>query len=173
MYLIRSGEIKVEKFQPFHGMITMINDFSIATNEKNPGCYKLMSVEDGFGNTVNFVVAPNTYFVDHVTMEVGDMVTGFYDANAPVPLIFPPQYRAIVMAKDIQYENVKVDYFNSQLVSSDNQLKLNIGPSTQILLENDQTFTQNPANRNLIVIYGTTTMSIPAQTTPYEIIVMC
>ncbi|WML32884.1 hypothetical protein [Clostridium sp. OS1-26] len=163
----------MEKFQPFHGMITMINDFSIATNEKNPGCYKLMSVEDGFGNTVNFVVAPNTYFVDHVTMEVGDMVTGFYDANAPVPLIFPPQYRAIVMAKDIQYENVKVDYFNSQLVSSDNQLKLNIGPSTQILLENDQTFTQNPANRNLIVIYGTTTMSIPAQTTPYEIIVMC
>ena len=31
---------------------------------------------------------------------LGDMVTGFYDANAPVPLIFPPQFRAIVMAKD-------------------------------------------------------------------------
>ncbi|MTK12866.1 MAG: hypothetical protein F8N39_12540 [Clostridiaceae bacterium] len=163
----------MEKFLTFHGIITMISDFSIATNETNPGCYKLMSVEDGSGNTVNFVVAPNTYFVDHVTMEVGDMVTGFYDANAPVPLIFPPQYRAIVMAKDTQYQNVKVDYFNSQLVSSDNQLKLNIGPSTQIVLENDQAFTQNPANRNLIVIYGPTTMSIPAQTTPYEIIVMC
>lgn len=163
----------MENFQPFHGIITMINDFSIDESGKNAGCYKLMSVEDGVGNLVNFVVAPDTYFVDHVMMEVGDMVTGFYDANAPVPLIFPPQYRAIVMAKDTQYQNVKVDYFNSQLVSSDNQLKLNIGPSTQILLENDQAFTQNPANRNLIVIYGPTTRSIPAQTTPYEIIVMC
>ena len=28
-------------------------------------------------------------------------------------------------------------------------------------------------NRNLIVIYGATTKSIPAQTTPYKIIVMC
>lgn len=163
----------MENFQPFHGIITMISDFGIDESGESAGCYKLMSVEDGLGNLVNFVVAPDTYFVDHVMMEVGDMVTGFYDANAPVPLIFPPQYRAIVMAKDTQYQNVKVDHFNSQLVSSDNQLKLNIGPSTQIVLENDQAFTQNPANRNLIVVYGPTTRSIPAQTTPYEIIVMC
>ena len=101
------------------------------------------------------------------------MVTGFYDANAPVPMIFPPQFRAIVMARDTQYQNVKVDYFNNQLVSSDNNLKLNIAPWTQIVLENGQAFTRNPANRNLIVVYGATTKSIPAQTTPYKIIVMC
>lgn len=101
------------------------------------------------------------------------MVTGFYDANAAVPLIFPPQFRAIVMTRDTQFRNVKVDYFNSQLISSDNTLKLNISPYTQILLENGQAFTRNPANRNLIVTYGPTTMSIPAQTTPYKIIVMC
>jgi hypothetical protein len=106
-------------------------------------------------------------------MALGDMVTGFYDANAAVPLIFPPQFRAIVMAKDELYQNVKVDYFNDQLVSSDNSLKLNIAPWTQIVLENGQYFTRNPANRNLIVIYGATTRSIPAQTSPYKIIVMC
>ena len=100
-------------------------------------------------------------------------VTGFYDADAPVPLIFPPQYRAIVMTIDSPYQSVKVDFFNRQLESSDGSLKLNISPSTQILLENGQLFNRNPANRNLIVVYGATTRSIPAQTTPYQIIVMC
>jgi len=163
----------MENFQPFHGMITMINDFWIDANEESSGCYKLMSVDNGYGTLVNFVVTPSTYFVDHVMMTIGDIVTGFYDANAAVPLIFPPQFRAIVMARDALYQNVKVDYFNDQLVSSDNNLKLNIAPWTQLLLENGQAFTKIPTNRNLIVVYGATTRSIPAQTNPYKIIVMC
>jgi len=163
----------MENFQPFHGVVTMINDFWIDGNGEGAGCYKLMSVENEQGSLVNFVVTPTTYFVDHVMVIPGNMITGFYDANAAVPLIFPPQFRAIVMARDTQYQNVKVHYFNSQLVSSDNTLRLNISPRTQIVLENGQAFNNNPANRNLIVDYGATTKSIPAQTTPYKIIVMC
>jgi len=163
----------MENFEPFHGMITMINDFWIDANKESSVCYKLMSVENRYGTLVNFVVTPSTYFVDHVMMRLGDVVTGFYDANAAVPMIFPPQFRAIVMARDVHYQNVKVDYFNDQLVSSDNNLKLNIAPWTQIVIENGQAFTRSPANRNLIVTYGATTRSIPAQTTPYNIIVMC
>jgi len=163
----------MEKFEPFHGMITIINDFWTGSNEEGAACYKLMSIDNGYGTLVNFVVTPNTYFVDHVMVTPGNMVTGFYDVNAPIPLIYPPQFRAIVMARDTQYQNVKVDYFNSQLISSDNNLKLNIGQHTQIVLENGQAFNNNLANRNLIVVYGATTKSIPAQTTPYKIIVMC
>ena len=163
----------MKRFQPFHGMITMITDFLVDETGEGVGCYKLMSVEDGHGSLVNFVVSPNTYFVDHVMVAVGDMVTGFYDSMAPTPLIFPPQFRALVMARDNQYQNVEVDFFNSQLVNSDNTLRLNIGLSTQIVLENGQAFTRSPTNRNLIVVYGPTTRSIPAQTTPYKIIVMC
>jgi hypothetical protein len=163
----------MEKFQSFHGMITMINDFVISGDGESSGCYKLMSVDDGYGTLVNFVVTPTTYFVDHVMVTPGNMVTGFYDANVAVPMIFPPQFRAIVMSRDTPYRNVKVDYFNRQLVSSDNNLKLNISTLTQIVLENGQAFNNNPENRNLIVVYGATTMSIPAQTTPYKIIVMC
>lgn len=161
------------KFLSFKGTITTINDFFIGGSDGVEGCYKLMSVENEYGNLVNFIVTPSTYFVDHITVEPGDIVTGFYDGNAPVPLIFPPQYNAIVMAEDELYQNVKVDYFNNELVSSDYTLKLNIASSTQIILENDQIFTGNLANRNLIVVYGSTTKSIPAQTTPYKIIVMC
>lgn len=163
----------MKNFQSFSGFITRIDDFWINESGEGAGCYKLMSVEDGYGTIVNFVVSPATYFVDHTMVRIGDKVTGFYDTNIAVPLIFPPQFRAIVMAIDTPYRNVKVDYFNSQLVSSDNNLKLNISPYTLIVLENEQAFTRNPANRNLIVVYGATTKSIPAQTTPYKIIVMC
>lgn len=160
-------------FQSFRGVVIMINDFLINEKGEGSGCYKIVTLDNGYGAVVNFVVSPNTYFVDHVTLNIGDRVTGFYDGNAPVPLIYPPQFRAIVIARDNRYENVKVDLFNSELVSSDNSLKLNIGPNTKILLTNNQVFTQNPASRNLIVVYGATTKSIPAQTTPSKIIVMC
>jgi hypothetical protein len=159
-------------FLSFFGTITMIDDFWTGIEEPS-GCFKIMSVQNRDGSIVNFVVSPATYFVDHITAAAGDHVIGFYDANAAVPLIFPPQFRAIVMAKVTRGQNVKVDYFNSQLISSDGMLKINIAPFTQILLENGQAFTRNPANRNLIVVYGAATMSIPAQTTPYRIIVMC
>lgn len=100
-------------------------------------------------------------------------MTGFYDADAPVPLIYPPQYRAIVMAKAHTDRFVSVSFFNSQLLSSDGNLKLNLSRQTEIVLENGQDFNGNPANRDLIVIYGATTRSIPAQTTPYKVIVLC
>jgi len=159
-------------FQAFNGTITLIDDFSIGQNNE-AGCYKLITVENGNGNVVNFVVEPTTYFVDHLMVQVGDRVTGFYDANALVPLIYPPQFRALVIAKDSPNQNVKVAFFNDQLVSSDGTLKLNISSYTKILLENGQAFTGNIANRNLIVVYGATTRSIPAQTTPNKVIVMC
>ncbi len=159
-------------FGSFYGVVSAINDFWTG-NDETSGCYKFMTVQNSEEDIVNFVISPATYFVGHIMVSVGDTVTGFYDANAPVPLIYPPQYQAIVVASAVQGANVKVDYFDSQLVSSDGTLKINLSPRTQMMLENGQAFTGNPANRNLIVIYGISTRSIPAQTTPYEIIVMC
>lgn len=159
-------------FGSFAGVITAINDF-VTEDERAAGCRKLMSVSGRDGNTVNFVVTPATYFVGHATVRVGNQVTGYYDANAPMLLIYPPQHEAVVMARQSRTLNVKVDYFDAQLLSGDGTLKLNLSPSTLMLLENDQLFTGNPANRNLIVVYGPTTRSIPAQTTPLRIIVMC
>lgn len=159
-------------FGSFIGTVTMIADFW--ENSQGPSeCYKLMTVKNTNGNIVNFVITPTTYFVDHIIISIGDPVIGYYDAEAPAPMIYPPQYRAIVMARLSQNQNVKVDFFNSQLISSDGALRLMISPFTQILQENGQFFTGNPANHNLIVQYGASTKSIPAQTVPYKIIVMC
>lgn len=107
------------KFAAFSGTVTRIEDFYPSQDDASVGCYKLMSLESIDKGPVNFVISPGTYFVDHEVVEVGDEVTGFYDANAPALLIYPPQYPAIVMAKDTVYQNVTVDYFNNQLISSD------------------------------------------------------
>lgn len=160
-------------FQSFNGVVTMISNFGVGTNDDGGGCYKLLSVDNRQGMLVNFVVEPTTYFIDHMMVRVGDKIIGFYDANVPVPLIYPPQYRAVVIAVDSPHQHVKVDYFNEYLESSDGQLRLNVSPSTSVLLENGQQFTGNLTNRNLIVSYSSTTKSIPAQTTPSQIIVMC
>ena len=162
-----------QKFAAFSGTVTRIEDFYPGQDNASAGCYKLMSLESVDRGTVNFMISPITYFVNHEVIEVGDEVTGFYDANAPTILIYPPQYPAIVMAKNTITQNVTVDYFDNQLISSDGNLKLNIAPYTELILTNDQIFNRYPRNRNLIVVYGPTTFSIPAQTTPYQIIVLC
>ncbi len=161
------------KFYLFQGIVTNISDFQISPNNEENGCYKIFTVQDNSGAIVHFIVAPSTFFIDHLIVQPGDQVTGFYDGDAPVPLIYPPRYDAIAMVKDLPYQNVKADYFNSQLVSSDGALKLNIVPSTHIILKNDQPYNGSLMNRNLIVLYGASTKSIPAQTTPYRIIVWC
>src|SRR5699024_6094424 len=116
---------------------------------------------------------PSTYVVNQDMIAIGDTVTGYYDANAPAILIYPPQYQALIMVKEQTYQNVKVSYFNSALISIDNQLNLNIHPYTQIITTNRQAFTSNIANLTINVIYGPSTKSIPAQTTPHKIIMLC
>lgn len=160
-------------FYSFQGTVTMISDFNTGQNGETAGCNKFISVVNETGAVVNFVVSPSTYFADQAIVAVGDRVRGYYDGNAPTILIYPPQYQALVMVKEVTNRNVKVAYFNNQLVSSDGQLQLNLSPYTPILLTNGQPFSSIPTNRDLIVIYGPSTMSIPAQTTPYQIIVLC
>lgn len=163
---------KTQKFAGFSGTVMQIEDFYPSEGLK-AGCYKLMSLGNKNKEPVNFVISPETYFVNYEVVKVGDKVTGFYDANAPAILIYPPQYPAIVISKNKEYQNVIVDYFNKELINSDGNLKLNLAPSTKVILTNNQPFTGYPGNRNLIVIYGPTTKSIPAKTTPYKIIVLC
>lgn len=158
-------------FQSISGIIIAISD--LLTVPEKMGCYKIISIQKMDGEIVNFIISPETYFVDHIMVRPGDMVSGFYDSNAPVPLIYPPQYQAVVMARAEPGRNVKVDFFDEDLVSSDGMLKLNLAPTTRILLENGQAFTGNPAKRYLIAVYGPATRSIPAQTTPEQIVVLC
>ena len=46
-------------------------------------------------------------------------------------------------------------------------------PSTTVVTQNNQTYLGNPGGHTLVVLYSQTTRSIPPQTTPDKIIVLC
>ena len=83
----------------------------------------------------------------------------------------------------IEGQNIKVDKFDSDLVSGDKTLKLKLSDETEIEWLNGikifffvkptpEQLADLIANKKLIVFYGATTKSIPAQTTPTKIIVL-
>ncbi len=137
------------------------------------GCMIFVTLEDMDGNTVNFMMTPSTYVLDFDTLSVGMLCTFWYSADAPMPLIYPPQYNAAAAAQVKNGRNVDVGYYNVSLVNEDQTLELNMDGSVDVRTTNNQYFQGSPANHNLMVVYGSSTRSIPAQTTPSKIIVLC
>lgn len=142
------------------------------TNLPDRCCTLQISVATGNG-IVNLMLTPKTYVVNNLRLRRGMSIIAFYDADAPALLIFPPQYRALVIAQKSPQESVALMYFDDNLVSSNRSLQLNLAPSTTITTANGQMFDCNPGNNYLLVYYTVTTRSIPPQTTPRRIIVMC
>lgn len=162
-------ELKVEdefSFGSFTGVVKEINDFTAIKGSK------IISVESEEGAPANFIVSKDTYIVNNAEIKVGSVITGYYNANAPMILIYPPQYNVEVVVVQSGDYNVKVDVFDEDLVSKDHSLQLNISNETEIILPDGTPFKGELANRKLVVIYGASTKSIPAQTTPTKIIVL-
>ena len=152
------------------GTITSISDY------ENNGCVKLFQLAKDGGGTVDFMVDSGTYIVNNEPYSEGMRVTFYYDTNQPAVLMYPPQHRAVVGVSENAVgsgESVKVDYFNRNLISSDNTLRLNIGPDTMIYMQNGQYFNGSVRGRDLLAFYSITTMRTPAQPTPQKIVVLC
>lgn len=137
------------------------------------GCMIFATVEDTDGNTVNFILTPSAYVVDFETLSVGMLCTFWYSMDAPMPLIYPPQYNAVAAAQEKKGRMVNVGYYNASLVNEDQTLQLNLDGSVDVRTTNNQYFQGNPANHNLVVLYSNSTRSIPAQTTPSKVVVLC
>lgn len=156
----------VSNYQSVTGIVQSVS------NQSDNCCNLQVSLitENGI---VNLIVTPETYVVNNLRLMRGMSIIAFYDADAPAVLIFPPQYRALVIAQKSPREFVELKYFNDDLVSADNTLQLNLGSNTMITTANGQMFGCNPGNHWLLVYYSATTRSIPPQTTPRRVIVMC
>ncbi len=142
-------------------------------NRRADGCMIFATMEDMDGNTINFIITPSTFVVDWETLSVGMKCTFWYRADAPMPLIYPPQYNAVVAAQEKNGRMIDVGYYNASMVNDAQTLQLNIDGNVDIRTTNNQYFQGSPANHNLVVVYNTSTRSIPAQTTPGEIVVLC
>lgn len=100
-------------FLSFQGTITAITNFPTKRGAES-GCRQMLSLENKNQEVVHFITSKLTYFHNHQAFIPGDNVIGFYDANTPVPLIYPPRYRALVVAP------VTSDIFLPQITSTAN-----------------------------------------------------
>ena len=142
-------------------------------NRRANGCMIFVTLEDMNENTVNFVMTPTTFVVDFETLSVGMNCTFWYAADAPAPLIYPPQYNAVAAAQVKNGQFVDVGFYNMSLVNDSQTLQLNMDGSVDVRTTNNQYFQGSPANLNLAVVYSSSTRSIPAQTTPMKVYVLC
>ena len=95
----------------------------------------------------------------------GDALKIVVDGNSPAPAIIPAQYSAAAVLKT--EENVYVGSFNKTddgFVSADNTLALE--------LEGTDFVAEEIEGKDVVVIYGTSTRSIPAITVPSQIIAL-
>jgi hypothetical protein len=128
----------------------------------------------------DFNVVDSTFILGEKP-KVGDTITGFYDANRPIIMIYPTQYTAVVIVNGGDYGNVFVDRFhthasdNDEMLSADGRLRLNpANPDTKIVSQGGQDATGwDLDGRLLVVAYDLATRSIPPLAfAPEKIIVM-
>ena len=161
------------RYSPVYGTVTSVNPLMTSSEDKS--CNMIISImSESLGQT-NFIVTPQTYVLDQYSFHTGDSIVAFYDTKAPVPLIYPPQFTAVLLAENSDGYEAVLDYFDENLLNSSQTLKLNLSnqSETTLILSNGQTYFYNPGGHFLLVLYEFTTRSIPAATTPLMIVVFC
>ncbi len=153
-------------YTPVTGTITNITPLS-------PSCCDQLLTLTANEGIVTFTISKDTYVANNLQLRRGMRAAAFYDADLPVPLIFPPRYRAEAVTVLSRNETAVLKYFDENLLAEDGSLKLNPGPATSVTSANGQRFTCNPGGNLLLVYYSVTTRSIPPQTTPHRILVFC
>jgi hypothetical protein len=160
-----------------------------ANPESSPGVYvsfsgEVVRIEEEGGRITSlevnheesgifyFTLTDRTFFVGEEFLEVGSEIEGFLKSDVPVTLIYPPRYPAEVIVVKEDTHQVKVDYFNEELISSDNLLKLNPSEDLPVTDRYGRPYEGDIASHHLIVTYTFSTRSIPAQTTPLEVVVL-
>ena len=133
---------------PVYGVIQNISP------SQNQCCDSMITLLTSNG-IVRFAAGTDTFVIDSARLSPGMSVAAFYDANLPVPLIFPPQYQAVIIARRRQNENVAAGFFNRNLVAA------------------GLPFECSPGGQYLVAFYTATTRSIPPQTTPRRVVVFC
>ena len=147
----------------------------------NDDTYTTVNIEDENGNPVKLNVNEETVYPFEKELSVGDTVTGFYQANAPMPLIWPAQYKIAVLAAGVpEGSNLKVDRFNDWADHADDYMlaqggafAFKMNDDTEITLADGKDFTNGEIDgRRLVIIYSASTRSIPELTTAEKVIVL-
>lgn len=161
----------MSRFSPLEGTVTSVTP--LQSGNYTTYCTLLIYLETTYHETYQILVNDNTYVLDQRPLRRGDHIIAFYDTQAPMPLIYPPQYQAVAVVFPSAGEYAVLDFFNRNLRNSDNTLVLNLAGTTSMQLPNGQYYLGIPGGQYILALYRGTTRSIPAQTTPHRLIIFC
>jgi hypothetical protein len=142
--------------------------------------------DEDYEPIIYFNLTDDTYYLFAEMFDIGDRVTGWYLAQAPMIMIYPPQYTIAILAINAPEDVViRVDRFYSygefeleQMISQDETLVFTIDEDTVLVLEDGTEFEDYYRDeigfegRKMIVIYGVSTRSIPEFAVASKIIVL-
>lgn len=136
-------------------------------------CTLLLTVQSEDQGLVHILLPPGAYVLNLHPFQVGDRATFFYSLGAPMPLVFPPRYRAVAAAYTPQGVTAVLDVFDGRLLNSEGTAfaEAVLGHSGDA--SQRQIFMGNPGNRLILATYSATTRSFPAQTVPEQMVVFC
>lgn len=160
----------------------VIDDGEITEIFNQDGVYSILV--GTLDNGIRFVMKGNEVIIDAKTLEYktvedlkeGMKLTVVSDKNAPMTMSLPAMTSGqLAMVINDEEHNIAVGKFNAELVDEVNLLALNVAPTTYIAntLGIKKIFTEEDIqNQNALVVYTTTTRSIPAQTTPEMVLIL-
>lgn len=167
--------ISEQNMQEQSNFIKLTGTTSKIEKRTNDTLFTLIEKQDDiFAITVN----NDTLVVDNtgkpVELKEGMEFTAYVNKNKPMILIYPPQYTPeVVVVQTKEMGTAEVGVFDQDFVNKTNSLKLNIVEVTEITnLVGDVLKQEDIVGKEVIVFYDITTRSIPAQTTPFKILVL-
>jgi len=185
LYYFRNMGLKTEMFRNFTGTITEIRPFNqfiaedsdaIAISPNSPGEWVeaenkfFINVQNADGQTVVFTVDENSVvLIDE--LEVGMTITGVYNANRPMTMIYPPHHNAVALAAG----NIIVDRFDEQFFSELANAFIVINNNTEIVFQDGMAFEGDQselAGRKLVVIYGSVDDSSPQIKSAEKVVIL-
>ena len=155
----------------------------IASITREDGYVRIDIENDDMGlicnvNETAFVVDQKDGSVKSVSdLKEGMEVSAVLDQNSPMTLSLPPMTSGVVgfvlKSDTVMFTDLSV--YNDELINRENTLKLNIGEDTKIvdITGAKKVFTEEDIKGSeSLVIYGASTRSIPAQTTPEFVMIL-
>lgn len=139
--------------------------------------------KDDQNNTVNLKITDDTLVYDNLgnkkalsDLTDGTKITVFTGSYEPTPLILPVQYTAnVIIINGDQEGNVNADTYLADeegYTNVANTLNIATADDTKIVDKDEKEYKGDLDKNDLIVFYGVSTKSIPAQTTPTKVVVL-
>ena len=139
--------------------------------------------KDDQNNTVNLKITDDTLVYDNLgnkkalsDLTDGTKITVFTGSYEPTPLILPVQYTAnVIIINGDQEGNVNADTYLADeegYTNVANTLNIAAADDTKIVDKDEKEYKGDLDKNDLIVFYGASTKSVPAQTTPTKVVVL-